>query len=198
MRLGSWPAASRAAGSRIGVPSTHSVVSTRADVRAQSSAGTRKSSRSRMLGEFGGRRPLHAQIQFQRHRCRQRLDQRNRAQAARFGEKRSADARGKGRRREIAGEFRLDAGAQNFHRHAAWRIVGRFGLMHLRDGGRRHGFGKGAEHFAPAACRSRSRRSLWPRSSGNGGKRSCKVSSAFATSLPTISGRVARICPSLI
>ena len=149
-----------AAASRIGMPSIHSLVSTRAAVRVQSTCGTRKSVSPRgALSEFGRRRRFHAQIQFQRHRRRQGLDQRDEAQPPRFRREALGQARGKRKRRKIARELRLDAGAQHLDRHAARRIVGGLGLVHLGDGGGRDRRRRNARTAPPPACRSRVRSS---------------------------------------
>ncbi len=91
----------------------------------------------RVVGQFGRRRAFHAQIEFQRHRLRQRIDHGAETKAMRFVGEPLRHARREGEGGKIAGEFPLDAGTQHFHRDLARLFIRRQRFMHLRDGSSR-------------------------------------------------------------
>ena len=77
-----------------------------------------------VLREFGGGGAFHAQIELERHRSRERIDEIDGPQAARFGGEPLGQHGGEPERPEVLREARFDAGAQDLHRDAARRIVG--------------------------------------------------------------------------
>ena len=138
----SWPAASSAAWSPIGMPSIHSSVSTRRAVRRQSTVGTRKPPSSgvvsrAMLSAISEMAAASSRMSISIcDGVRQRLDHGDRAQPPRRRMEALDLAGGEEVAVEVALELLLDAGTQNLHRHvAAHAVVDHDGLVHLGDGG---------------------------------------------------------------
>ncbi len=127
--------------------------------------------------KLGCRRRFHAQVQFQRHRSGQGLDQRDNAQPPRFAGKALAPrARTRPARRRSRREQRLDPGTQHLDRR--FHAFAGGGAMHLGDGGRRD---RRAERRKQALDRtSRNCRAITSRAAASekGGSRSCRCSSA--------------------
>ena len=184
--------------SRIGMPSIHSLVSTRAEVRRpvhmrHAEFGVAAGA----LVKLRRRRRFHAQIQFQRHRGRQGLDQRDEAQPPRLRRKALAPRARTGPARPDRGRIasRCRAAALSPPRcrrpslvvaRCTWAMEAAATGAPKQENRLSTGLPKARAISARAAA------------SEKGGSRSCRCSSARATSSPTMSGRVASIWPSLM
>ena len=98
---------------------------------------------ARIIGHFLKRGGLAAQICFGLKRTRQRVNGVHRPQAAGSWHQLFNPARDDAKGCQIAGNFAVNARAQNFHRQFRVGRAGFMRLMHLRDGGR----GKGRAHI---------------------------------------------------
>ena len=198
MRCGSWPAAASAAGSRKGVPSIHSVVSTRARVRVQSSAGTRKSASSAMLS---------ASSEAAAPSMRRSSSSATEAASV------STSATNRSRRASAENRSAMRAAKRNASKSRAnWcSTPGRNTFTATRRGGSSAvqalctcaieaaaTGGPNSENTASSGAASSSSTMARAAVSENGGRRSCKLSSPRAISGPIMSGRQASNCPALM
>ncbi len=198
-RSGSCPAARRACGSRSGTPSIHSVVSTRPAVRSQSTAGTRKSASAlvRSASSDAAAPSMRRSSSSATEAASVSTSARRRSRRA-SAETRSARRAAKAKAGKIAREFALDTGPQHFYGDAARLFAGGFCLVHLRDrgGGRRDRRRRRTAYRA--AHRALLRPPASPRQAETAAGGPAGLRARVATSAPTMSGRVARIWPSLM
>ena len=110
-------------------------------MRSQSISGARKSGVvGEILGEFGRRRRLEAEIHLHAHRARERFDDFDEPQPAQARHEVFGHSRGEEHVGEVAREAAFDAGPQNLDRDFALAVaVAHPGAMHLgdRSGGHR-------------------------------------------------------------